>query len=195
MPLLKKNAKTGQDGSFLGHYCKSSPILRTPTISVSPHALPTQCSNSGCERTNPMQGQGSSSTVHQNRLFDDAKPCEARMMHFEATKDDIKGSYQFISIVYLDQVHRIYIVWCGHILPTSKSYFPSLKSLWMNIGWIAYIYFFFFCWGRPSDHLWIPITAWSWFSGGKLLKQFRSWNPQECPAATTTLGLGSASVT
>jgi hypothetical protein len=192
MPLLKKNAKTGQDGSFLGHYCKSSPILRTPTISVSPHALPTQCSNSGCKRTNPMQGQGSSSTVHQNRLFDDAKPCEARMMHFEATKDDIKGSYQFISIVYLDQVHRIYIVWCGHILPTSKSYFPSLKSLWMNIGWIAYIF-------SAGDDLPIICGFQSLLDpdspGGKLLKQFRSWNPQECPAATTTLGLGSASVT
>ena len=28
------------------------------SISVSPHPLCTPCSNSGCERTNPMQGQG-----------------------------------------------------------------------------------------------------------------------------------------
>ena len=179
-------------------------IIANPVPSCA--HLPSVCLHMRFPRSAPTQdakGQtqckdrGSSSTVHQNRLFDDARPCEARMMHFEATNDDIKGSYQFISIVYLDlnQVHRIYIVLCGHILPTSKSYFPSLKSLWMNIGWIAYIYFFFFCWGRPSDHLWIPITAWSWFSRGKLLKQFRSWHPQECPAATTTLGLGSASVT
>lgn len=126
-------------------------IIANPVPSCA--HLPSVCLHMRFPRSAPTQdakGQtqckdrGSSSTVHQNRLFDDARPCEARMMHFEATNDDIKGSYQFISIVYLDQVHRIYIVWCGHILPTSKSYFPSLKSLWMNIGWIAYIYIYLF---------------------------------------------------
>jgi hypothetical protein len=176
-------------------------IIANPVPSCA--HLPSVCLHMRFPRSAPTQdakGQtqckdrGSSSTVHQNRLFDDARPCEARMMHFEATNDDIKGSYQFISIVYLDlnQVHRIYIVWCGHILPTSKSYFPSLKSLWMNIGWIAYIF-------SAGDDLPIICGFQSLLDpdspGGKLLKQFRSWNPQECPAATTTLGLGSASVT
>jgi hypothetical protein len=62
----------------------------------------------------------------------------------------------------------------------------------MNIGWIAYIF-------SAGDDLPIICGFQSLLDpdspGGKLLKQFRSWHPQECPAATTTLGLGSASVT
>ena len=37
---------------------QSQPHPASTSISVSPHPLCTPCSNSGCERTNPMQGQG-----------------------------------------------------------------------------------------------------------------------------------------
>ena len=129
MPLLKKNAKTVPFLAIIANPVPSCAHLP----SVCPHMrFPRSAPTQDAKGQTQCKDRGSSSTVHQNRLFDDARPCEAWMMHFEATNDDIKGSYQFISIVYLDlnQVHRIYIVWCGHILPTSKSYFPSLKSLW-----------------------------------------------------------------
>ena len=121
-------------------------IIANPVPSCA--HLPSVCPHMRFPRSAPTQdakGQtqckdrGSSSTVHQNRLFDDARPCEAWMMHFEATNDDIKGSYQFISIVYLDQVHRIYsLVWAhtANFQVLFSIFKISVNEYWMNCTYI-----------------------------------------------------------
>ena len=169
MPLLKKNAKTVPFLAIIANPVPSCAHLP----SVCPHMrFPRSAPTQDAKGQTQCKDRGSSSTVHQNRLFDDARPCEAWMMHFEATNDDIKGSYQFISIVYLDQVHRIYSLVWAHTANFQVLF--SIFKISVNEYWMSCTYIYL----SAGDDLPIICGFQSLLDpdspGGKLLKQFRS---------------------